>query len=41
MVKDLLQLRYQILLIISQNQFTKLNVKIVIAFSSMKVARII
>ena len=36
---DLYQLHYQILLIISQKKFTKLNVKIVIAFLDMEVLR--
>ena len=40
-VKDLLQLHYQILLIILQKKFRKLNVKIAIVFLNMKVSRII
>ena len=40
-VQDLWQVHYQILLIISQNEFTKLNVKIVIVFLNMKVSRTI
>ena len=36
---DLCQLHYQILLIILQKKFTKLNVKIVIAFLDMEVLR--
>ena len=39
--EGLWQLNYQILLIISQNQFTKLNVKFMIGFLNMKVLRII
>ena len=35
--EGLWQLHYQILLIISQNQFTKLNVKFMIGFLNMKV----
>ena len=33
------QLHYQILLIISQKKFTKLNVKLVIIFLNMKIAQ--
>ena len=40
-VKDLLQLHHQILLIILQNEFRKLNLKIAIVFLNMKVSRII
>ena len=39
--EGLWQLNYQILLIISQNQFTKLNVKFMIGFLNMKVLKII
>ena len=38
MVQDLWQVSYQILLIILRNEFTKLNVKIAIAFLNSKVS---
>ena len=40
-VQDLWQVHYQILLIYSQKEFMKLNLKIVIAFLNMKVLRTI
>ena len=40
-VEDLWQLHYQILLVISETEFTRLNVKIVIVFFNMKASRII
>ena len=40
-VQDLWQVHYQILLIISQKEFMKLNVNIVIVFLNMKVLRTI
>ena len=40
-MQDLSQLYYQILLIIHQNDFTKLNVKIVLVLLNMKVLRVI
>ena len=40
-VQDLWQLHYQILLTFSQNEFTKLNGKIVIVSLNMRVSRII
>ena len=40
-VEDLWQLIYQILLVISEKEFTRLNVKIVIVFFKMKASRII
>ena len=40
-VEDLLQLHYQILLVISEKEFTRLNVKIAIVFLNMKASRII
>ena len=40
-VHDLWQVHYQILLIMSQKEFTKLNEKIVIVFLNMKLSRII
>ena len=40
-VQDLWQVHYQILLIISQKESTKLNVKIVVVFLNMKVPKTI
>ena len=40
-VQDLWQAHYQILLMILQKEFIKLNVKIVIVFLNMKVSRTI
>ena len=40
-VQDLWQLHYQILLVISQKQFTKIDVKTVIVFMNMRVLRTI
>ena len=40
-VQDLWQIHYQIMSIISQEEFTKLNVKIAIVFLNMKVLRVI
>ena len=40
-VQDLWQLHYQILLVISQKQFTKIDVKTVIVFLNMRVLRTI
>ena len=40
-VQDIWQVHYQILLIISQSEFMKLNVKIAIFFFNMKLSRII
>ena len=40
-VQDLWQVHYEILLVISQKEFTRLNVKIVIVFLNMKMLRII
>ena len=40
-VQDIWQVHYQILLIISQSEFMKLNVKIAIFFLNMKLSRII
>ena len=40
-MQDLRKLHYQILLMISQEEFTKLNVKIVIVFLNTKVSTIV
>ena len=40
-VQDLWQIHYQIMSIISQEEFTKLKVKIAIVFLNMKVLRVI
>ena len=40
-VQDLWQIHYQVMSIISQEEFTKLNVKIAIVFLNMKVLRVI